>query len=262
MGSSLGSIFLIAAVPALVAVGGAAVAAFRAPSPRIRSVIQHFAAGVVAAAAAVELLPDAISKHSPLALAIGFAAGTAAMLGISKVMERFETEEEGSDSEPAHAHLVASEAYADQVQRTGGPGGMLGAVGVDVTIDGMLLGLAFLAGQKAGVLLMIGFSLEMLSLGLATCATCRKYRWSVIKSVGSVAGVGGLLILGAVLAHSLLGGISGAVLGGVLAFGLAALLYLVTEELLVEAHEVRENTVTTSMFFAGFLILLLVDVLS
>ena len=46
---------------------------------------------------------------------------------------------------------------------------MLGAVGVDVAIDGMLLGLAFLAGQKAGVLLTIGFSLELLSLGLATC---------------------------------------------------------------------------------------------
>lgn len=40
---------------------------FRAPSPRVRTVIQHFAAGIVAAAAAVELLPDAISKHSPLA---------------------------------------------------------------------------------------------------------------------------------------------------------------------------------------------------
>lgn len=184
------------------------------------------------------------------------------MLGLSKLMERFESDEEDGDSEPAHAHLVASEAFADQIQRTGGPGGMLGAVGVDVAIDGMLLGLAFLAGQKAGVLLMIGFSLEMLSLGLATCATCRKYRWSIVRSVGSVAAIGALLILGAVLAHTLLGGLSGAVLGGVLAFGLAALLYLVTEELLVEAHEVRENTATTAMFFAGFLMLLLIDVLS
>ena len=61
MGSSLASIFLIAAVPALVAVAGAAVAAFRPPSPRLRSVIQHFAAGVVAAAATVELLADAIN---------------------------------------------------------------------------------------------------------------------------------------------------------------------------------------------------------
>ena len=102
----------------------------------------------------------------------------------------------------------------------------------------------------------------MLSLGLATCATCRKSTWSVRDSVGVVIGLGLLLMLGAGLAASLLSGLSGGILAGVLAFGVAALLYLVTEELLVEAHEVRENTVTTSMFFAGFLILLLVDVLS
>ncbi|HVS49386.1 MAG TPA: hypothetical protein VHJ99_10820 [Candidatus Dormibacteraeota bacterium] len=29
-----------------------------------------------------------------------------------------------------------------------------------------------------------------------------------------------------------------------------------------EAHEVRENTVTTAMFFVGFLVLLMVDVLT
>lgn len=75
-------------------------------------------------------------------------------------------------------------------------------------------------------------------------------------------GVGLCLILGALVAVLLLHGLTGALLGGVLAFGLAALLYLVTEELLVEAHEVRENTITTAMFFAGFLVLLLVAVLS
>lgn len=126
----------------------------------------------------------------------------------------------------------------------------------------MLLGLAFVAGQKAGLLLTIGFSLEMLSLGLATCATCRKYRWSVIKSLISVVGVGLLLVIGAGLAATLLQNLTGAALGGVLAFGLAALLYLVTGELLVEAHEVRENTATTAMFFVGFLTLLMVDVLT
>src|SRR5487761_408835 len=47
------------------------------------------------------LLPDAISKHSPIGLVIGFAAGTVAMLGIAKVMERFEPEEGDED----HAHL-------------------------------------------------------------------------------------------------------------------------------------------------------------
>lgn len=84
----LGHVIPFALIPAGVALVGGIVAAVKAPSPRVRTIIQHFAAGIVAAAAAVELLPDAISKHSPIALAIGYAAGTAAMLVIAKVMER------------------------------------------------------------------------------------------------------------------------------------------------------------------------------
>ena len=44
----------------------------------------------------------------------------------------------------------------------------------------------------------------------------------------------------------------------VLSFGLAALLYLVTEELLREAHEERESAIGTAMFFLGFLIFLVI----
>jgi zinc transporter ZupT len=47
-----------------------------------------------------------------------------------------------------------------------------------------------------------------------------------------------------------------------LTFGCAALLYLVTEELLVEAHEVPETALSTAMFFASFLLLLVIDMLS
>lgn len=46
---------------------------------------------------------------------------------------------------------------------------------------------------------------------------------------------------------------------GMLTFGLMALLFLVTEELLVEAHEVEERSWVTALFFAGFLGLLLLD---
>ena len=54
-------------------------------------------------------------------------------------------------------------------------------------------------------------------------------------------------------------GASGNVLNAVLAFGIAALLYLVIEELLVEAHETPETNVVTSIFFVGFLAVLLLD---
>mgnify|MGYP000439235608 CR=1 FL=1 len=42
-------------------------------------------------------------------------------------------------------------------------------------------------------------------------------------------------------------------------FGTAALLYLVTEELLVEAHEKPDTPLISSMFFVGFLALLTLE---
>ncbi|MEJ5200907.1 MAG: hypothetical protein WHV66_01625 [Anaerolineales bacterium] len=56
--------------------------------------------------------------------------------------------------------------------------------------------------------------------------------------------------------------ISGALLAGVIAFGAAALHFLVTEELLTEAHEVAENPLLTSAFFVGFLAVFLLELLS
>jgi ZIP family zinc transporter len=40
---------------------------------------------------------------------------------------------------------------------------------------------------------------------------------------------------------------------------LIALLYLVTEELLVEAHEQPDTPLVASMFFVGFLALLMIE---
>lgn len=49
----------------------------------------------------------------------------------------------------------------------------------------------------------------------------------------------------------------GPVVTGFLVFGLVALLYLVTEELRVEAHEVPDRPWIAAVFFVGFLLLLL-----
>jgi len=63
-------------------------------------------------------------------------------------------------------------------------------------------------------------------------------------------GIGGLLI------HY----ISPSVMEAVLSFGLAALMYLVTEELLVEAHKEPETPMATGMFFLGFLVFLILGI--
>jgi len=58
---------------------------------------------------------------------------------------------------------------------------------------------------------------------------------------------------GAFSGMRLLRGARRAVLACVLSFGAAALLYLVSEELLVETQLPEETLMSTAMFFAGFL---------
>lgn len=70
-------------------------------------------------------------------------------------------------------------------------------------------------------------------------------------------GFAALLLTGAGIGAVFLTGVSDVVLDAVMSFGLAALLYLVTEEL-VEAREVTETSLLTSMFFVGFIALLLI----
>ena len=75
--------FLIMAIPALVALCGGVLAAFWTPNHATRSLIQHFAAGVVLAALAVELLPEIEREHAPgLVLAGSFALGSLFMYGL------------------------------------------------------------------------------------------------------------------------------------------------------------------------------------
>ncbi len=65
--------------------------------------------------------------------------------------------------------------------------------------------------------------------------------------------------VGAVAGAVVLGGLGGVALTTLFAFGAAVLIYLVTEELLVEAHEVPETVAATTLFFVGFVLLVVID---
>ncbi len=139
----------------------------------------------------------------------------------------------------------------------GAGAGLLTAVGVDILLDGVLVGIAFAAGSKEGTLLTLGLSLELLSLGLALASEFT----SRVRAVLVPTALSLLLVVGAAGGVTVLSHASPHLLAGVLSFGSAALLFLVTEELLVEAHEVPETTFSTAMFFAGFLLLLVLGML-
>ena len=73
-----------------------------------------------------------------------------------------------------------------------------------------------------------------------------------------VSALGSLVFVTAVAGATMLSRLQGGAMEIVLSFGAAALLYLVTAELLREAHEERESPTATAMFFVGFLAFLVV----
>ena len=226
---------LFSLVPVLAAAVSGGGAAVRSPGPRLTSGLQHFAAGVVFAAAAIELLPGVL-KRSPMVAVVGFAAGVAVMFGFRAISERLE-----------HRRETAGE--------TGLPIGLGVAIAVDFFVDGVILGAGFAAGSRVGVLLTIALAVEYLFVGLSLSATLAGSVSRRFVAVAPVA-LALLTVAGTVAGVLLLGGVSAAVLGGVLAFGAVAFMYLATEELLVQAHAEGETSIGSVGFFLGFLIYL------
>ena len=79
------------------------------------------------------------------------------------------------------------------------------------------------------------------------------------RVLGTTTGLAVLLVAGAAAGGLAAGALTGGLLTAALAFGVTALLYLVTEELLVEAHETEDTPLATATFFVGFLALLLLE---
>ena len=224
--------FLIMAFPALVALCGGILAAVWTPSHATRSLIQHFAAGVVLAALGVELLPEIGREHAPgLVLVASFAMGSMFMYALKLLTMGLEQKAKNSGA----AGRLST--------------GLLFATFIDVATDGFIIGAGFATGGETGTILALGLSVELLFLGLALTSAATA-GWRIIALSGAL----GLTVLAfALLGSVLLSGASHAVIGGTLAFSAAALLYLVTEELLMEAHEVEEKPVSTLVLFGGFL---------
>ena len=104
------------------------------------------------------------------------------------------------------------------------------------------------------MLLAIALALELLSLGMATSTELRGNNLSKLKTIGLIVSLTMVFFTSAVLGSTLLRNLSSDSLEVILSFGMAALLFLVTEELLTEAHEEEETVWHTAIFFGGFLL--------
>ncbi|MFD2933638.1 ZIP family metal transporter [Spirosoma flavum] len=213
-----------------------------------RSAILHFAAGVVFSVVAVEILPDIVRLHDPWLTVVGFGLGIGLMLLIRHLTE---SSAETPDSTSTKGSTPGSFPIA-----------FLLAIGVDLFIDGLLLGIGFAAGAKEGILLAFALGVEVFSLGLATVTSLREDGISRSRVIRLLLSLSGTFFVSTLIGATLLHNLPEQGLDIVLSFGLAALLFLVTEELLVEAHESKEKPWLTAMFFGGFLLFLIIGMIA
>lgn len=233
--ASLSLIILYTLIPMGLALLGGFVASVYIPKPKLVSTLQHFVSGIVIGAVAVDLIPKILGKSSPWTIGFGFVIGGATMLLLHEL-----------------AHFLA-----DKEGKSGIPIGLIAGGAIDLLIDGILIGVSFLAGAASGILIAISLSLCAFFLNLTISSTLTKKKVNKGVQTIFVILVALMLPLGAAIGGGVVSQFPPSILFETIAFGVAALLYLGTEELLAEAHEVHDTAWISSAFFIGFLVILL-----
>lgn len=236
MSDLLLQVVLLTLIPVAATVTGGVIAANKPPGRRLTSYIQHFAAGVVLAAVAGELMPDIVeTEGATFGVIAGFLLGLALMLGVK--------------------------LFSSRLARGGSQGssGLIITTGVDILVDGLIIGIGFVAGGGAGTLLVFVLTIELLFLGLSAATALNESGASRRRVIATTSALASLIVAGAAAGVIVLGGAPEGVVTATLAFGSVALLYLVTEELLVEAAGGGETAWDAAILFAGFLLVLVVE---
>lgn len=213
---------------------GGVTALMKAPSAKLSSLIQHFAAGVVFAAVILELIPQVVPIKYPFVFIGGFCCGLLLMLTVK----------------------TATKYLAQNYALCTIPWSLIIGVAIDMLVDGLLIGIAFLSGVQGGILVAVALAIQLFFVGLATMNVLRK-KISIFSCMSLLVALAALIIIGAISGGMVLSMMSLQTNYAVIAFGVAALLYLVTEELLEQAHHTQNTPIITSTFFLGFLIIML-----
>ena len=227
----MNSTYIWLALPAVVMMLGGILTAFWHPSKTLIALVQHLAAGIILAALTVEVFPEMRSTEiAPITLIGSFTLGGLFMYAIKLFGQYLERD---------HKSQVALLQFNY---------GFIITVFLDAALDGVTIGAGFAAGQKVGFALALGLSVEMLFLGMSLISETLKGTRVVLLS----AGLSFTLLASAVLGYYLLSTMPPATIAIALAFSAAALLYLVTEELLIEAHQHQEQSYSMLILFTGF----------
>lgn len=244
----------------MTALGAASVFVFRKKQGDLaQRVFLGFAAGVMIAASVWSLLIPAIERAEVagqigwLPAAGGFALGVLFLLAIHSLLP--------------HAHADAESKAEGLPARWGRPTLLFTAMTIHNIPEGMSLGLLFSIASTTGdpaafgmaIALAIGMGIQNVPEGAAVALPLLQEGVSAPKAfaLGALSGlmepIFGLLVV-------LLAGVVTPYMPWMLAFSAGAMMFVVVEELIPEAHLGEQSNAGTLAVLVGFLVMMILDV--
>ncbi|MDR2497594.1 MAG: ZIP family metal transporter [Tannerellaceae bacterium] len=244
----------------MTCIGASMVFFFKNQTSRMaQTIFLGFAAGIMIAASAFGLLAPAIEEGQAaggsglIPVAGGFAMGVLFLFGLDRLIP--------------HLHLSSGtvEGLPTRMKRSSL---LLSAVTIHNIPEGMAVGLAFvLAAQHGGdaaqytaaLALAAGIGIQNLPEGAAVALPLRQEGMSAKRSFGLGCMSGAVEPLSAFMMVALAGVIA-PYMPWLLAFAAGAMMYVVVEELIPEAHLGDHSNVGTLAVMGGFLLMMVLDV--
>lgn len=235
--------------PFLMTTLGAAVVFFfaEAPRPQFQKTMLGFAAGVMTAASVWSLLLPAIDRAADVGLpgwlpaAVGLLCGVVFLAALDAALPRLRR---GRDEDPSRRQSTL----------------LMAAITLHNVPEGMAVGLAFALaeageGMAGAAALAMGIGIQNFPEGAATSLPLRQEGYSRRRSFALGTLSGAVEPAAGILAALAAAGVR-PVMPWLLSFAAGAMLYVVVEELVPQAH----SRTGTCGFVGGFLIMMILDV--
>lgn len=242
----------------MTALGAATVLVFRGrTTPSLQRIFLGFAAGVMVAASVFSLLLPAIEETEALGgigwlpAAGGFLLGVLFLWGLDSLLPHLHPEAQNPEGLPSSWRRTTLMVLAVTLHNI--PEGM--AVGLSFALAAQHSG----GGLSAAMALAIGIGLQNFPEGAAISLPLRQEGVSTGRSFlygalsGLVEPIFGILVV-------LAAGAIEPFMPWLLAFAAGTMMYVVTEELIPEAHLGEHSNVGTLSVMAGFVIMMILDV--
>jgi zinc transporter, ZIP family len=241
------AVFWMIAPGLATGLGGLALFVFRRPSEVAIVSMLGFTAGVMLAATAFSLLVPALELGSIPEIVAGLLAGAGAIAALDALLphvhpRRRERGHEREQSEVEQRALL-----------------LLTALTIHNVPEGLAVGVAFAAGgSELGVPIAVAIAVQNVPEGFAAAAPLVAAGRSRRFAAGVAAATGWVEPLAAFAAFGAFA-IAGALLPFGLAFAAGAMLYVVVDELIPEAHVGGNERIATGSLVGGFALMLVLD---